>query len=74
MGNVLHNMEMALTSANGAIKKGTQLFAFFLICYGSSLCSSTDISQKHKMGDIKKGVTNSLYPTKKKKILSCYKR
>jgi hypothetical protein len=29
-------------------------------CYGSSLGSNPDISQKYKMGDISKGVANTL--------------
>jgi hypothetical protein len=29
-------------------------------CYGSSLGSKADISQKYKMGDINKGVANTL--------------
>jgi hypothetical protein len=33
-------------------------------CYGSSLGSNPDISQKHKMGDIRKGVANT-HSTKK---------
>jgi hypothetical protein len=31
-----------------------------LACYGSSLCSNPDISQKYKMGDISKEVSNTL--------------
>jgi hypothetical protein len=30
------------------------------VCYGSSLGSNPDISQKYKMGDISKGVANTL--------------
>ncbi len=33
--------------------------------YGSSLVSNPDISQKYKMGDISKGVANTLWPSKK---------
>jgi hypothetical protein len=29
-------------------------------CYGSSVGSNPDISQKHKMGDVSKGVANTL--------------
>ncbi len=39
-------------------------------CYGSSLCSNPDISQQYKMGDIGKGVANTLLrPPKNKKNL-----
>ncbi len=34
-------------------------------CYGNSLGSNPDISQKYKMGDISKEVANTLYPAKK---------
>jgi len=34
-------------------------------CYGSSLESNPDFSQKYKMGDISKGVANTLKPAKK---------
>jgi hypothetical protein len=34
-------------------------------CFGSSLGSNPDISQKYKVGDISKGVANTLYPAKK---------
>ncbi len=34
-------------------------------CYGSSLGSNPDISQKYKMGNISKGVANTLQPAKK---------
>ncbi len=33
-------------------------------CYSSSLGANPDISQKFKMGDISKGVANTLYPAK----------
>jgi hypothetical protein len=33
--------------------------------YASSLGSNPDISQKHKMGGIRKGVANTLYPAQK---------
>jgi hypothetical protein len=33
--------------------------------YGNSLGSNPDISQKYKMGDIIKGVANTLMPAKK---------
>jgi hypothetical protein len=41
-------------------------------CYGSSLGSNPDIVQKYKMGDISKGVANTLSPAKKifKKVRS----
>jgi hypothetical protein len=41
-------------------------------CYGISLGSNPDISQKYTMGDISKGVANTLKPAKKinKKMLS----
>jgi len=34
-------------------------------CYISSLGSNPDISQKYKMGDMSKGVANTLMPAKK---------
>jgi hypothetical protein len=34
-------------------------------CYGNSLGSKPDISQKYKMGYISKGGTNTIYPAKK---------
>jgi hypothetical protein len=34
-------------------------------CYGSSLGSNPDMSQKYKMCDISKGLANTLKPTKK---------
>jgi hypothetical protein len=34
-------------------------------CYGSSLGSNPDISQKYKMGDLSKGVANTLWYAKK---------
>jgi hypothetical protein len=34
-------------------------------CYGSSLGSNPDISQKHKICDISKGVANTFYPANK---------
>jgi hypothetical protein len=34
-------------------------------CYGSSLGSNLDISQKYKMGDMSKGVANTLKHAKK---------
>jgi hypothetical protein len=34
-------------------------------CYGSSLGSNPDNSQEYKMGDISKGVANTLQPVKK---------
>jgi hypothetical protein len=35
------------------------------VCYGSSLGSNPDISQNYKMGDLSKGVANTVYPAKK---------
>jgi hypothetical protein len=41
-------------------------------CYGSSLGSNPDISQKYKMCDISKGVANTSYsPPKTKEQQSC---
>ncbi len=42
-------------------------------CYGNSMGTNPDISQKYKMGDIRKGVANTLSPVKKiKKVFECY--
>jgi hypothetical protein len=45
-------------------------------CYGSSLGVNRDISQKYKIGDISKGVPNTLWPLKKytKKLSSLFVR
>jgi hypothetical protein len=40
-----------------------------IFCYGSSLSSNPDISQKYKIADVSKGVANTLYPAKKYGIL-----
>ncbi len=51
--------------------KGDGWLSWYLVgsapdCYSSSLGSNTDISEIYKMGDISKGVTNTLLPAKNK--------
>ncbi len=42
-----------------------QHWRLVFVCYCSSLCSDPDISKKYKMGDISKGVANTLKPAKR---------
>jgi hypothetical protein len=56
---------MALLFANSI--HGDGWLSYGDACYGSTLGSNPDISQKYKMGDISKGVDNTLKPAKKYK-------